>query len=569
MGAIEATSERFPGFSQIDPKGKASAYYVDLKSIKYETNGAISFKFVETMPDGSYIIQQGATGDGGRFATTEAVRYSSDGRVIGKTGGNLVTVSDDSQGLQTLLARVKGKADVTLKIAGLSSITDGSDFLKSAPIKDLIRKTMGEDGYKAFNDHGGDLGGDLKVAGPYRFVDTFVPHFATQKSFAYVDLASGQCVSGCIDDSEISIYGAASESELPDAVRAYFQEVKNDRAQGPLGDTINLHFLTPGEKVIQARVEQSQQAQTTAADVPPGDALTAVDSNGLINTMLQSMIAGDEEQMNAIQAKLQSAPAMSSGNSDEAGRLNKLGLAALKSKKYPDAAALFKSASEADPSDAKYSSNLAFAEMNAGDLASAEKHIYSSLIMAPGRAVAWDDLGLILAKKGDLDNAVAALMLANRASEDKGPNYLQDLQKDDNQNIRDAAAKALSKLKAAGRISDSGGQGTLTTTLPTKLNQYTMTKISKIGSRLEDMPGSGDAVTYENGGYQVSYDKIPGLDGARVGDTVKMQLIKLPRQADGSPCPPGDNRGSVYRVTDLRTQKAWECADSEHMCGGA
>lgn len=113
-----------------------------------------------------------------------------------------------------------------------------------------------------------------------------------------------------------------------------------------------------------------------------------------------------------------------------------------------------------------------------------------------------------------------------------------------------------------------------TKSLPTKLNQYTITKISRIGNRLESEDGtpdtsSGDLVEYEVGTSQVSYSTIPGLASARVGDPVKLQLIALPAQFDGSPCPPGDNRGSTYRVTDLRTKETWEASDSTHSCGGA
>ncbi len=40
--------------------------------------------------------------------------------------------------------------------------------------------------------------------------------------------------------------------------------------------------------------------------------------------------------------------------------------------------------------------------------------------------------------------------------------------------------------------------------LPTKVGECTTTAIAKIGSRLEGMPDSGSAVSYANGGYQVS-----------------------------------------------------------------
>src|SRR5262249_29604374 len=100
--------------------------------------------------------------------------------------------------------------------------------------------------------------------------------------------------------------------------------------------------------------------------------------------------------------------------------------------------------------------------------------------------------------------------------------------------------------------------------VPTKVGQCVTTRISALSSRLENMPDSGSAVNYANGIYQVSYDTIPGLVTARVGDSVKLCLTEV---QDG--CPKGDDRGKTYKATDLRTKKSWEAMDSEHMCGGA
>jgi hypothetical protein len=100
--------------------------------------------------------------------------------------------------------------------------------------------------------------------------------------------------------------------------------------------------------------------------------------------------------------------------------------------------------------------------------------------------------------------------------------------------------------------------------LPTKVGQCASTAIKDVGTRLEGVADSGDAVSYANGGYQVSYTMIKGLKGVRAGDAVKLCLVTIP---DG--CPPGDDRGKVYRATDLRTLASWEASDSEHMCGGA
>jgi hypothetical protein len=89
------------------------------------------------------------------------------------------------------------------------------------------------------------------------------------------------------------------------------------------------------------------------------------------------------------------------------------------------------------------------------------------------------------------------------------------------------------------------------------------TAITKVGTRL-DTPGSGSALSFENGGGQVGYDTVPAIDHSRAGDPVRMCLVSIPRH-----CPKGDDRGRVYRTTNFRTHQTWTMADSAHMCGGA
>ena len=112
--------------------------------------------------------------------------------------------------------------------------------------------------------------------------------------------------------------------------------------------------------------------------------------------------------------------------------------------------------------------------------------------------------------------------------------------------------------------SSSGG------VLPTKVGQCDFTTVSQIGTRLMDgttnqpIPGTGSAIWFADGGYQVSYDDIPGVDSSQVGDHVELCLVSLPTD-----CPPGDDRGKVYSAINQRTQQQWTAQDSEHSCGGA
>jgi hypothetical protein len=99
--------------------------------------------------------------------------------------------------------------------------------------------------------------------------------------------------------------------------------------------------------------------------------------------------------------------------------------------------------------------------------------------------------------------------------------------------------------------------------LPTSVGACSETKIKAIGYRL-GTPDSGSAISYVNGGVQISYDTIPEIHRSKVGDRVKLCLVSLPQD-----CPPGDDRGKVYRATNLRTGESWEAPDSQHMCGGA
>ncbi len=99
---------------------------------------------------------------------------------------------------------------------------------------------------------------------------------------------------------------------------------------------------------------------------------------------------------------------------------------------------------------------------------------------------------------------------------------------------------------------------------PQEVGQCVSTTVAEIGSRLEGVPDSGDAVVYGNGIYGVSYDKVPALANAQVGDPVELCLTSVPED-----CPPDDQRGKFYSAKDERTGETWELPDAEHMCGGA
>jgi hypothetical protein len=100
--------------------------------------------------------------------------------------------------------------------------------------------------------------------------------------------------------------------------------------------------------------------------------------------------------------------------------------------------------------------------------------------------------------------------------------------------------------------------------LPKRVGECAKTRIKSIETRLENAPDSGSAVSFKNGGYQVSYDTVPAIVHSKAGDPVRMCLVSVPKH-----CPKGDHRGRVYRTTNLRTHHGWKLMDSEHLCGGA
>lgn len=100
--------------------------------------------------------------------------------------------------------------------------------------------------------------------------------------------------------------------------------------------------------------------------------------------------------------------------------------------------------------------------------------------------------------------------------------------------------------------------------LPTEVGECRETKIGLISPRFEADPSGGNSVIMTNGGYGVSYDEVPEIKQSRVGDPVQMCLASVPQN-----CPPGDDRGREYTITNERTGQSWTLPDSQHGCGGA
>lgn len=99
--------------------------------------------------------------------------------------------------------------------------------------------------------------------------------------------------------------------------------------------------------------------------------------------------------------------------------------------------------------------------------------------------------------------------------------------------------------------------------MPTKVGECKDTRIATIQTRLIGVADSGSLATFENGGMQVSYDRVDEIEKSLVGDDVSVCVVSLPVD-----CPPDDARGIVYKTTNKRTQGTWTLPDSSHQCGG-
>ncbi|HMO27895.1 hypothetical protein [Enterovirga sp.] len=108
--------------------------------------------------------------------------------------------------------------------------------------------------------------------------------------------------------------------------------------------------------------------------------------------------------------------------------------------------------------------------------------------------------------------------------------------------------------------------------MPKRIGECVRTSIQSIGTRFSDKlvkpssPGTdeGTSVVLRNGVVGISYQFVPEVGASRIGDRVITCLVSLPQD-----CPKGDERGKIYKTTNLRTHGSWQLPDSQHLCGGA
>ncbi len=155
----------------------------------------------------------------------------------------------------------------------------------------------------------------------------------------------------------------------------------------------------------------------------------------------------------------------------------------------------------------------------------------------------------VIATVGLLAFACGELSLPTRSMAEtvwpqKGPNSREAL-------ARVGACAETTITKIAGRFDEP-----LSPT-PFKLGE----KLDEYGEPIMDQ---GVHVLYLNGAEQIDSAWNAAVAHSKLGDPVRLCTVWKPKK-----CPPGDDRGRIYKATNLRTKKTWQMSESWHSCGGA
>ncbi len=141
--------------------------------------------------------------------------------------------------------------------------------------------------------------------------------------------------------------------------------------------------------------------------------------------------------------------------------------------------------------------------------------------------------------------------------------------------VRDAYHQRLAELQAT-----PAARPTQSAAIPVRIGDCVTTQIEDKSTRFaEATPGDTGGEMYVSltnsvGLYLTNIPHLPAnanpdaymartRDFAQ-GDTIRLCLISLPED-----CPPGDDRGKSYSVTNLKNQLSFIGIDAWHTCGGA
>jgi tetratricopeptide (TPR) repeat protein len=169
----------------------------------------------------------------------------------------------------------------------------------------------------------------------------------------------------------------------------------------------------------------------------------------LVDGMVAAAVSGEPVELKEIIAELKSRQKVVRGDRRLARRLNEQGLAAMRDRRYAEAAEAFRQAKQADGGDPEVRENLGYALLKAGRIREAEAALLSALEIGPERATAWASLGHVFAKQARHDDAVACLVVAHRfaqAPDETLHVYQRYAREDEDPRIRAMMSDALKRL---------------------------------------------------------------------------------------------------------------------------
>ena len=155
----------------------------------------------------------------------------------------------------------------------------------------------------------------------------------------------------------------------------------------------------------------------SAATLSPGS--TSADNTTAIAQMLSLAMNGNWSRLDAQVQALKAALVVQPGDRKSSRQANTEGLKLLRAGNPAAAALALRRAWLADPSDVEAINNLAFAQMQAGQLLDALTTLERAISMAPDRTNAWANFAETLALGGNEPGAQAALRIALRFSTDR------------------------------------------------------------------------------------------------------------------------------------------------------
>lgn len=181
------------------------------------------------------------------------------------------------------------------------------------------------------------------------------------------------------------------------------------------------------------------------------DLFPIAEASRYVNGMLAGAKNDSDAAIMSSRRLLQGVALPPHGKRKEARASNSSALEFVRTGDWKSAVRLLGNAARADPADQEIVTNLAYALYRAQRLQDARLTAIAALALAPERATAWANLGMILSDQGGTDSAVSAFMLSYRFSSNpqRTREFLQKLiQEEPSLAVRAAAERALSKISA-------------------------------------------------------------------------------------------------------------------------